>query len=296
MRLRLDPFRNSLLPMFAVAGALAASGFVLASETAKVNPKGQIAAPIYWVNREFGKEFFNANDRIWYKGVKERREVSLTFDDGPHDDSCVALLDTLKEKGVHATFFVVGKQVDKYPELVARMIDEGHEVGNHTYDHFRLVSPDMTKAKIREQLDRCDEAIIKACGRTTTLFRPPGMRFNRDVIDILREKDQLLIYWTIGARDFIGTAPEWELTPEMKKEPVPSPADLVERVKKQLKPGAIILLHDNPITTAALGDMIDAIHAEGYQIKLCREMMQELPQNVRVVSNPLAPHISRESR
>ena len=116
------------------------------------------------------------------RGDIRRKEVALTFDDGPHPPFTGRLLDLLKQFNVHATFFVVGRKVDAAPEVLTRMIEEGHEVANHTYHHVNLktLPPGLVENEIR--LD--NDAIRRACGRQPLFFRPPGGQRNGEVLDI----------------------------------------------------------------------------------------------------------------
>ena len=97
--------------------------------------------------------------------------IAITFDDGPHPDFTPRLLDTLKEMNIKATFFMVGRCVVTYPNIVKRMVDEGHEVANHSWSHPLLTS--LGDAAVESQMRRTHDAIIKACGVTPTLYRPP---------------------------------------------------------------------------------------------------------------------------
>ena len=246
-------------------------------------------SPVYWADRFTGKDYFNPDRRIFYKGNRDRKTVSLTIDDGPHPLSCQKLLEVLKAKKVTASFFLVGKQVDGNPDLVRMMEADGHEICNHTYDHVRLDKLD--REKVFNQIHGCDVAVENAIGKKMTLFRPPGMRFSETVLDVVRQEGDVMVHWGIGAKDFVGTVPDYELTPELKKLPKTTPKLIVEYVTKQLKPGMIILLHDNPITAEALGPMIDAVRAQGYEFESVADMMKNLPNPVYVDVNPGAGNI-----
>lgn len=249
--------------------------------------------PTYWVDRATGRNLFDPDKRIWYKGVPSRNEVCITFDDGPHPLSCRSLLATLKEKGVTATFFVVGKQVEGNPDLVRMIADEGHELGNHTYDHIRLNN--LNREQVYDQVNRCDIAVEKASGRKMVLFRPPGMKYSDTVLSVVQQKGMILMQYVLGAKDFVGTVTKNELTVEQQKLPAVTSQKIVDDVVKQLRPGAIILLHDNPITAAALPNLIDAVRAKGYQFKSAKEMMYHLPQQVQLEPNPVVPTIALTS-
>src|SRR5438046_2266849 len=106
----------------------------------------------------------------------EPKTIALTFDDGPHGHKTVETLGVLKQLDLKATFFVVGKMVDRYPWLVRTEIEMGHEVGNHTYHHLNLDK--LSTADVAQEYDECSKAIKKACGVQPTFCRPPGGRFD----------------------------------------------------------------------------------------------------------------------
>jgi len=239
--------------------------------------------PMYWADRMAGRDLFDPVEQVWYKGNRQVNEVALTIDDGPHPLSCASLLKTLKEKKVIATFFVVGKQVDGNPDLVRMMVQDGHEIGNHTYDHIRLDG--IAREKVYDQISFCDKAVARAAGRNMVLFRPPGMRYNDNVLNVAGQLSKIMVHWTIGAKDFVGTTPDYELTPELKKLPPITPDLIVEYVTKQLKPGAIILLHDNPITAEAMPRIIDEVRKRGYEFRSCKDMLRNLPNPVYITPN-----------
>lgn len=245
-------------------------------------------SPAYWVDRATGRDLFDPDKRIWYKGVRSRNEVCITFDDGPHPLSCRSILETLKEKKVTATFFVVGKQVDGNPDLVKQIADDGHEIGNHTYDHVRLDK--LSREQVYDEINECDRAVENATGLKMVLFRPPGMRYSDTVLSVVHQKEKIMVHWVIGAKDFIGTVPNGELNADDQKLPAITPDKIVEYVEKQLRPGAIILLHDNPVTAQALPRVIDVVRSKGYTFRSAKDMMEELPQQVRIDPNPVAAH------
>ncbi len=265
--------------------ALAVYGFEAVRVRGEAGGLSKSIIPAYWVDRATGKDLFNPEKRIWYKGVRERKEVCITFDDGPHPLSCRSLLATLQEKKVPAVFFVVGKQVDGNPDLVRMIAEEGHEIGNHTYDHIRLNN--LTREQIYDQISLCESSVEKASGRKMVLFRPPGMKYSDDVISVVNQKKLILMEYVLGAKDFVGTVTKGELTAELQKLPAVTSDYVVESVIKQLRPGAIILLHDNPITAAALPKMIDRIREKGYEFKSAKDMMYQLPQQVQLDPNPV---------
>jgi peptidoglycan/xylan/chitin deacetylase (PgdA/CDA1 family) len=151
--------------------------------------------------------------------------VALTYDDGPGPDT-PALLDLLAREEVKASFFLIGSQIEKYPDTVRRIAAEGHLIGNHTYSHpnLMLCSPGRT----RRELERVQQQIQELTGQKPTFWRPPfGFRspWTQAVASQLGLKSAL---WSVNPRDFQD----------------PGTAVIVQRTKDGLKPGVIVLLHD----------------------------------------------------
>ncbi len=161
------------------------------------------------------------------RGRADHARVALTFDDGP-GPSTPAILDALAAARTRATFFVLGRQVEQYPEIVARMVDDGHEVACHGYDHGILVFRDA--AHVEDQIRRCEAAVSAAAGpdAMTRMFRAPhGFRGPLTTRAVGR-LGYRTIGWTAGVFD--SAQPGAEV--------------IADRVCTALSPGAIILLHD----------------------------------------------------
>lgn len=151
------------------------------------------------------------------------RAAALTFDDGPHPIYTPRLLDVLAEHGARATFFVVGVAARAHPEIVRRMVDEGHAVGNHSWDHPSL--PLLTRRGRKLQMAWCDEQIPD---QETRLFRAPWGHQNLAVRWLAARRGYRVVTWNVMAEDWAGDPPEV----------------LVERVEAGLAPGAVVLFHD----------------------------------------------------
>jgi len=182
--------------------------------------------------------------------------VALTFDDGPNPVDTPKLLDLLREKGVKATFFVVGKRADQYPEIVRRAWEEGHLVANHTWSHCHLFCF-LTPARLRTEIERGTESVRRICGFRPRLFRSPvGMRhllLRRYLEDTRLE----YISWSIRSRDTLT----W------------NSAVLARRILKQAASGDILLLHDHlprgaHVMLEALPSVIDELRAQGFKFVL----------------------------
>ena len=228
---------------------------------------------------------FDPEDGLFKRGPRTEKTLVLTFDDGPHPESAETLLDTLRALDVKATFFVVGERVKARPDLVNRMLAEGHEVGNHTEDHQRL--HELPEAKVAEELRQCEADVRKATGHAMTLMRPPGMRFTPAVLRIARAQGYVTVDYNNVAGDYVPNGGVSDLTPEEAEAYGLQPSVIVERVERQFKPGTIILLHDNPVTVSAIPEIVARARAQGYRFVTTAEMLASLPEPVRIVANPL---------
>ncbi|MFH9037829.1 polysaccharide deacetylase family protein [Streptomyces sp. NPDC017966] len=173
--------------------------------------------------------------------------IALTFDAGPSEHSA-RLLDILKEEQVPATFFLLGRRhIERYPELVRRMADEGHEVANHTWTHRRLT--ELEPDEIREELERPNEEIERLTGRRPTLMRPPQGRTDDTVHDISRELGLSEVLWSVTAKDYTTT----------------DSGLITRRVLAKASRDGIILLHDlYDGTVPAVPGIIAELKKRGY--------------------------------
>lgn len=183
-----------------------------------------------------------------------QKVVALTFDDGPNEPYTSQVLDILSSHGVKATFFVVGKNMEYYPDVAKRIVAEGHVLGNHSYAHKPLSEfevPDYA------ELDLAQKAIYNVAGVKPHLFRPPYGRKTPWELEYLKQKGIMTVTWSVSANDPNTT----------------SPAVISERILRGAHPGAIILLHDGNgtkhgadcrQTIAALPEIIDSLQAQGY--------------------------------
>ncbi|MCB1208403.1 MAG: polysaccharide deacetylase family protein [Verrucomicrobiales bacterium] len=175
-------------------------------------------------------------DKWTAKGVSMGRtkqdhtqDFLLTFDDGPHPVNTPAILDWLREHKLHATFFVLGENVVRYPALVKRIVAEGHQIGNHSWSHPSLSR--MSDDRVRSEIKRTHEAIFAACGRAPVLFRPPyGALKSAQRTWIENEFGYSTMLWDIDTED-------WKLA---------STSAIANRIETGLRPGKtrIILAHD----------------------------------------------------
>ncbi|MEO8621532.1 MAG: polysaccharide deacetylase family protein [bacterium] len=182
--------------------------------------------------------------------------VSITFDDGPNPVATPRILDVLQDENVHATFFVLGRHADRWPHLVRRMADEGHQLGNHGYFHRKLHR--RTPSYVRDDLTRGAEAIERACGVRPTVFRAPHGFRNPWVTPIARSLGERTIGWSLGVWDSAR----------------PGADEIVKRSLDGLRAGSILLLHDGDgydangdrtQTAEALPRIIQGLRARGFR-------------------------------
>ncbi len=183
--------------------------------------------------------------------------VALTFDDGPDAESTPLLLDGLKERNVQATFFVIGENIEKEDnwEIIKRMHEEGHEIGNHTYHHADLSK--LSYEDAHKELTMTDELIRDITGEETSLVRPPFGAFSAALAE---EIDKLYVKWTVDPLDW---------TTENVDE-------IVQRVVTDVQENDIILLHDCYETSVeAAFQIIDILQAEGYEFVTADRLLIE---------------------
>jgi peptidoglycan/xylan/chitin deacetylase (PgdA/CDA1 family) len=164
---------------------------------------------------------------------KSSPEVALSFDDGP-SPSTVKVLDILQQYHIRATFFLVGKNVERYPDIVLRILNGGHLIGSHTYSHNPWSSM-KTPKQISSELDMSSSAICSITGNAPHFFRPPFGWESPWMSKEYRSKGYTIVKWTIDPKD-------WQH---------PSPEIIVNRILTNLKSDAIILLHDGHQTKAS---------------------------------------------
>ncbi len=216
--------------------------------------------PSYKNGRRFARALFGTGTSpitLWY-GDPRRRQVALTFDDGPSAQKTPALLDALDSAHAPATFFVVGSRAELAPDLLRRMARRGDEVENHSYTHpnMNLVIPAVAEG----ELLRASVLIQSLTGHQPRFFRPPGGNADPSVQRLARLYGLSLGYWTVDA---------------LHAEDVGSSQGLVRYVLTHVHPGSIVLMHNGPdVTTQALPALVAALRAQGYTLVTLSQIAQ----------------------
>ncbi len=187
------------------------------------------------------------------------KKVALTFDDGPDVYYTPQILEILKQNNVKATFFIVGLRAQAHPEMVRRMVNEGHSIGNHTWDHPLLskLPPD----RVKEQVQKTEQLLYKITGFNTAMFRPPYGSTTPQITNEISSLGYKMIDWSIDTRD-------WDKTP------VPQ---IMNYVSNELYPGGIILQHcageDLSNTVKALPQIISSLKSKGYSFVPVQDLL-----------------------
>jgi peptidoglycan/xylan/chitin deacetylase (PgdA/CDA1 family) len=169
---------------------------------------------------------------VLIRGPQQSKHIALTFDDGPSPPYTEQILAILREHQVPATFFVCGSNVEKHPDLLRRIVAEGHEVGNHTYSHPFVFF--KSRRRIADEIDRTQAIIEKVAGIHPNIFRPPyGSRWF-GLIPTLLERNMHLVLWSAAGYD-------WKKDVQ----------GITKSALRELKPGAVLLLHDGRETRPA---------------------------------------------
>ena len=194
----------------------------------------------------------------------------MTFDDGPHATLTPKLLDMLAARRLKATFFVIGQNAVEYPDIMKRIVREGHELANHSWSHPNLAK--MSDEAVRAQMQKTDDAIQAAAGKRTTLMRPP--------YGSITPRQKQWIHEAFGYRTII-----WDVDPFDWRRP--GAAVIRDRIVGQTQPGSIILVHDiHPGSVEAMPDTFDRLTAKGFKFATVSELLAMAKPGVRPTAPP----------
>lgn len=189
---------------------------------------------------------------VYHRHDNQEMKIALTFDDGPHPILTPKILDILKKYNIKATFFIVGENVINYPDVALRILNEGHEIGNHTNSH---------DAVTRDEIETCEKIIYELTDYRTKLFRPPQGFINSYVKTTSSSLGYDIILWDIDTRDWDHASPE----------------RIYQNVTTNIGAGSIILMHDyisyRSPTPEALERMIPTLLERGYRFVVVSELI-----------------------
>ncbi|MFY9218727.1 MAG: polysaccharide deacetylase family protein [Tepidanaerobacteraceae bacterium] len=191
-----------------------------------------------------------------YRVETQDKKVAISFDAAWGSDITPKLLETLKKHNIKTTFFLVEFWMDKYPEMTRRIAEEGHEIGNHSATHPNMGS--LSKQEIIKEITTTHNTIKELTGQNAILFRPPFGDYSNTLISTCNELGYHVIQWDVDSLDWKDL----------------SASAIYDRVIKQVKPGSIVLFHNNGKHTAeALEPIIQELHKQGYKIVPMSELL-----------------------
>lgn len=208
---------------------------------------------------------FGMYAEVLSRGSPRRRELALTFDDGPDPNSTRRVLQILRDKNAKATFFLIGHKVEQHPEVVREIVKAGHDVALHGFRHDRLFSL-RSPRYVQEDIERCQRAIESACGERPLLFRPPIGFVSPRTAEGAKRAKVLLVDCSVRAYDGTGRQ---------------SARSVTRRIERGLERGAIVLLHDAaekgdfiPPAIEALPDLLDSIERRGLKPVTLKQLLK----------------------
>jgi len=229
-------------------------------KAAAINPRADGILPaLAQLYQENGLHSLSASRLIYHGTATGNKKIALTFDDGPNPLYTPSIISELKKYNAHATFFLVGKMVQLFPDLVMQVLAEGHELANHTYTHPNLTK--LTNDDIIAEVLRTRAVIKEITGKDTYLFRPPGGDIDAKVADQLHALDYNIIYWDVNIGEF-------------RKHP---PQEQAAMVLNKAKDGSIILMHNGLIdgTLNILPTLLDELHKRGFNFVTVSELLRD---------------------
>ena len=206
-----------------------------------------------WHNTKETEESVNQVEKK--EDDQEDKKIAITFDDGPDAVFTPVLLDGLKQRNVKASFFVIGQEAEKYPELIQRMKEEGHLIGNHTYHHVELTRVDAQTEQ--KEIEMTNEVLEQITGERPVFLRPPYGSWREET---LQDMEMLPVKWNIDPLDWCTK----------------STGEIVRKVVTQAEENGIILLHDcyGPSVEAGL-QIIDTLTEAGYRFVTVDELIMD---------------------
>lgn len=192
----------------------------------------------------------NIYGQVFCQGNPENKVVALTFDDGPYPPYTDQILDILKEDDVKATFFIVGKNAAMHPELVRRIVMEGHQIGNHTYHHIDLLK--ANRRTVTDELAGTNELLFSITGIKPHIVRPPHGFRDPVVLEVMAELELKVVEWSVMSRDWTN----------------PGVEEIVNRTLDRITNGSVVLLHD--------GDGIKSQASRAQTVAATRLIIQQL--------------------
>ncbi|MBM7654969.1 polysaccharide deacetylase family protein [Neobacillus cucumis] len=187
--------------------------------------------------------------------------IAVTFDDGPNPVYTTQLLDIFSEVQGKATFFMIGEQMNRHPEIVRKVYEQGHEIGNHTYSHAKMT--ELAEAECVEEVIRNEQLIYQLTGQKPVVLRPPYLDYNHETVSFMQQKG----YPMIGALNL--EAHDWEM---------PGVNHILSKSRECVKNGSILIFHDGygdrSQSIEAVRILVSELKFQGYQLVTVSELLR----------------------
>lgn len=206
---------------------------------------------------------FSTDDgpRAIYKGANDQKVISLSFDISWGDDRAEPILDYLKEKQIHTTFFVSGVWAERHPDLIERILKDGHEIGLMGYRYKSYTRMDISK--VRQDILQGKQVLRDLGVKQVSLLRPPNGAFNKDILKLAESLELTIVHWSVNPKDWTN----------------PGVNSIVNSIKESIQPGDIILLHASDSakqTLEALPQIVNTIKSKGYKVQKVSELIDHI--------------------
>ena len=202
----------------------------------------------------------SASDRLYRKSGLDKKQIALTFDDGPSRQNTEAILEILDQYNIKATFFVIGQNAKKDPERIKLIYEKGHEIGNHTYTHAYISK--ISEEALKDEIQKTEEVLTEITGEKPKVFRPPGGFYSDASLNLVEKMGYQVVLWSLDTRD-------WSM---------PKSHKIAANVEENAGCGDIILFHDledaRLPTPEALKLIIPKLIEEGYEFITVSEMIE----------------------
>ena len=224
-----------------------------------------ISFTVYYLSSEIAIRA-SASSRLIpiYRAGTNEKKAAITFDCAWGAEDIPQIMAILKERKIKATFFVVGEWAERNKEMVRLIDEQGHDIANHSQNHFKMSA--LNRERIRKEIIECNNTIKNITGKETYLFRAPYGDYNNTIIEEAKSLSCMTIQWDVDSLD-------WK--PNITK------TEIIDRITKKIKPGSIILFHnDTKHTVSALGEIIDSLISNGYSFLPISQLVEKDNYNV----------------
>lgn len=209
------------------------------------------------------RDFYEKNGTVLWEVHTDQKVIALTFDDGPDPVETEQILNILKQYHAKSTFFAIGERIHAYPEVARKVVEEGHELANHTYHHVYFKRPVNGNLVVKE-LERTEEEILNITGKRSGLFRPPGGFYDDDLVKISTGQGEQLVLWS-----WHQDTRDWSR---------PGVYKIANKVIRNARNGDIVLFHDHVYgqsqTVQALKIIMPRLQKQGFRCVTVSELMK----------------------